>query len=435
MKKSFCSLLIALCAVLLCCSVLAADAVPKYVFLLIGDGMGKQHVDLARQINGKLVMDELPVRGSVSTVNAEKKTTDSAASGTAYACGIKTLNGRLGIDPQGKNVDSCAVLAKKQGRMVAILTTVGLNNATPAAFYAHVKSRGESKLILEQYPASGFDILAGSGIDGMKKNVKQEDFLSGKAYQMKAADAPETDNISPEFVGQKIRVIAKDAAPFFAMKELTQPVFIYSKEIDDLAKFVRKSIELMEKSPKGFFMMAEGGKIDYSAHDNEVNGMLAELGKFDRAVAVALEFYKQHPDETLIIVSADHHTGGLRLSDKIQKEYFTVTPSSMKINPATDSAEAILKKMSEKGIDCTDAERAKLQTIMQNPDTKKKTSALNAFIVKAISSRSGISWGTRGHTSDEVYLFAIGLCADQFAGNQENSDVGAKLKAMFSAGK
>ncbi|MCQ2380663.1 MAG: alkaline phosphatase [Victivallaceae bacterium] len=286
----------------------AADAVPKYVFLFIGDGMGKDHVALAARKLGHLNMERLPVRGSVSTVNADGRTTDSAASATAFACGVKTLNGRLGVDTQGNFVDSCAVLAKCQGRRCAILTTVGLNNATPAAFYSHVYKRGEAKTILKQYSAYPFDILVGTGIDGMKTGVKTEDFISGAAY---GADGNEEKG-SAETVGGKIMIVAKNDAPFFALRDLHLPVLVHSPAADDLAKYVRKSIELMEDSPKGFFMMAEGGHIDHAAHANDAGRMIEEIRKFDEAIGVALEFQAKHPNETLIIVSADHNTGGLK---------------------------------------------------------------------------------------------------------------------------
>ncbi len=408
-------------------SATAADA-PKYVFLFIGDGMGKPHVDLARIVFGKLNMDQLPVRGSISTVNEERKTTDSAASGTAFACGVKTKNGRLGIDANGNDVDSCAVLAKRQGKRCAILTTVGVNNATPAAFYAHVQARGEAQKIMAQFPASQIDILTGEGIDGMKANVKQEDFLTGKAYQSGPTSAGSSENFS----SGEILVIAKDATPFFALKELKQPVLVYSPSASDLAKYVQKSIELMQDSPTGFFMMAEGGHIDHGGHGNNAQYMLAELQKFDQAIGVALKFYQQHPDETLIIVSADHHTGGLKLTDKINLNYLDMTPASLQIACDNDAEDVVIDKLSAAGITLTDAEKSELHQAYQLQDARKHTNGVRNLVFHAIARYAGISWSTYGHTSEDVYLFAIGVGAEKFAGREENSDVGAKLKQFYA---
>ncbi len=418
MKKKFlCSWFI----VFLLWGIVLCGAEPKYVFLFIGDGMGKPHVDLARQLFGKLNMDQLPVRGSVSTVNAKKTTTDSAASGTAYACGVKTLNGRLGLDAEGKSVDSCAVLAKRQGRRAAILTTVGANNATPAAFYAHVMHRSESRKIMEQFPASGIDILCGSGIDGMKKGIKQEDFLSGKAYQTAG-----TQGNAAALDGKGILVIAQKDQSFFAMKQLNGPVFVYSKGTDNLAAYVKKSIELMQDCPKGFFMMAEGGHIDHGGHGNNGQYMLEELKKFDLAVGEAMKFLAQHPEETLIVVSADHHTGGLVLSGKPSPDY---TKQKIKVDKK-DSVKTLEEKLSAIGITCTAQEKADLAKASASGKNQKGN--MEQAVRRVVDTHSGIAWKTKGHTSDEVYLFAAGCGADRFAGKQENSDVGAKMKAIFA---
>ena len=416
--------LLALAAGCLSANPSASAQGPKYVFLFIGDGMGKPHVDLGRQLFGKLNMDEFPVRGSVSTVNASRGVTDSAASGTAYACGVKTSNGRLGIDAEGKNVESCAVLAKRQGRRVAILTTVGVNNATPAAFYAHVMTRGESRTIMDQFPASGIDILAGNGIDGMRKAVKPEDFLTGKAYRTGGAAAGDAGAAR----AKGIRVIEKDDAPFFALKTPDLPVVVYSAGMRDLGDYVRKSIELMKDCPAGFFMMAEGGQIDHGGHHNDGQYMLRELKEFDAAVGAAYDFYLKHPAETLIVVSADHHTGGLVLSGRAMKDYPDLSPENLKIKEK-DSADEAVKKLAARGIVCTDAEKASLEQAV-----KKQKNCVRA-VRRLIDARSGISWKTTGHTADEVYLFAVGAGAEAFAGHQENSDVGRRLKEALQAGR
>lgn len=418
-----------------CCKNKCASAKnekPKYVFYFIGDGMGKPHVDLARMVFGKLNMDSLPVRGSVSTVNALRKTTDSAAAGTALACGSKTLNGRLGIDANGKELESVAVVAKKHNARVAIMTTVGVNNATPAAFYAHVFKRGESKKIMEQYPASKFDILMGYGVDGLRKNVKQEDFLSGKAYLHNVSG--NADNLK----GSGIRIINKNEQDFFGLKKLDSPILVYfsfgteymrgTSKIHPFSAYLQKAVELLQDSPNGFFIMAEGGHIDHGGHANNGQMMLGELKEFDRAIGKALEFYKKHPNETLIVVTADHHTGGLSWSGKVLPDYCSLAPEYINITNK-DNADTISQKLEKSNIKSTPEEKKLLAKAFAAG--KKRVTQVRAAIRRMLDKRSGIKWSTTGHTADEVYLFAIGIGAQRFSGHQENNEVALKLKSLY----
>lgn len=429
MKITAVFLLLAVFAAGCCCkgNKNAAPKSPKYVFYFIGDGMGKPHVEMGRQVFGKLNMDSLPVRGSVSTVNVLKKTTDSAAAGTALACGSKTSNGRLGMNAGGQMLESVAVVAKKKNARVAIITTVGVNNATPAAFYAHVLKRGESKKIMAQFPASNFDLLIGYGVDGMSKS-KPEDFLSGKAY------LHPTSGNADHLKKTGIRIINKNEQDFFGLTKLTQPHLVYfrfgyeytrgNSKIHPISAYLQKTIELFQNDPNGFFIMLEGGRIDYGGHGNNGQMMLGELKEFDRAISKALEFYKKHPTETLIIVTADHHTGGLSLNGKIVPNYCALAPEYLHIGKK-DNAETIAAKLAKCGFQCTKEEKAELQKKLNK--SKNKNQAVRAMI----DNRCGIKWATHGHTMDEVPLFAIGNNAERFRGRQENNEVALKLKSLY----
>lgn len=417
---------------------------PKYVFYFIGDGMGQPQVEMARRYYGKLNMDQLPVRGSLRTSNVFFGITDSAAAGTALACGVKTINGRLGLDAEGKPVRSVAVDAKQAGKKVAILTTVGINNATPAAFYAHVMKRSESRKILEQYPAAGFDILAGYGVDGMKHDAKLTDFVTGASYRKDNTTAAATGSAeSLEKYG--IRVIHKNENEFFNMKTLKNPVVVYfnfkyeitrgKSKVRPLSAYVKKSIELLKDHPQGFFMMAEGGAIDKACHINDGAAMLLELREFDRAIGKALEFYRKHPDDTLIIVTADHHTGGLSFyGNKIPADYTANAEGTIYQAYGiknTDSFADIMTRLKKKNISVGKTDLARLKYIYAHTNEKNRAATMNEAIRCMIDFRSGIYWTTGSHTNEEVNVFAIGRQAEQFSGTRENSELGKMMKALY----
>ncbi len=398
---------------------------PKYVFYLIGDGMGKNHVDFAEKFFGGLQMKTFPVKGSLVTASILRTTTDSAAAGTALACGVKTQNGVLGMDADGKKVDSVAVLAKKNGFGVGILGTESPDHATPASFYAHAAKRSDYKEIMEQIPGSNFDLVMGYGMRGAKDPAASEFFRKAG-----------------------MNVISKEESDFFDLKKLEKPTVVYfsfgyevdrgSSKVRPLSAYVAKSIELLEKvSPKGFFMMVEGAKIDHNAHANDGPGMLLELIEFDRAIGKALEFYKKHPKDTLIVVTADHNTGGIVVTGNVPKSYVNVSGGIARAYGLTenDTPESVAKKLAEKGITPTAVEKDAMVHSIGKLTGSKKAEALNRAARRIIDTRYGITWPTGGHTNEDVYVFAIGKGAENFGIRQENSELGQKLKALYEEGK
>ncbi|MBO7146922.1 MAG: alkaline phosphatase [Lentisphaeria bacterium] len=421
---------------------------PKYVFYFIGDGMGKNHIRMARCYYGKLNLDSFPVRASVITANASRTTTDSAASGTALACGVKTTNGSIGMDASGKPVDSVAILAKRQGKKVALLTTVGVNNATPAAFYAHVKHREEVQQIIQQFPDTGIDILCGYGMDVHRKH-SAADYLSGKAYELPTTAATTTAAVpAATQKNTRVRVINQDESEFFRLRQLTVPVLVYfnfgyeierkKQSVRPLSAYVSKCIDLLKNHPDGFFLMAEGGKIDHAAHGNDGASMLYELKEFDNAIGIALEFYRKYPAETLIVVTADHNTGGPVFTGNIPPHY-------LKVNGGLDHAYGIgkghtlpmiRKNLCQRGWNLTEEEVQALQIAdVRASRGKNRESHLNRAIRHIIDLRCGIFWSTRSHTGEDVDLFAIGCMSGKFTGRMENSEVGRKMKSLYQKGK
>lgn len=256
-----------------------AATVARNVVLMIGDGMGLEHVWAAWLSNkGKLNITNLPVTGFSITTSASHAITDSAAGGTAIACGCKANNGQLGLDASGNPHESLAVQLRRAAKSTGLVVTKTITDATPAAFYAHNESRYNTRPIAQALVGAGFDVLIGGGAgdftDEQKASLKQSTQLFELAAEKHCPPASERGNWLPERV--------------------------------------KMALQTLEKDPDGFFLMVEGSRIDTSAHVNDLAETVRETLDFDRAVGVVLKWMKTHPD-TLLVVTADHQTGGLAL--------------------------------------------------------------------------------------------------------------------------
>ncbi len=310
-KQNFAVVKALAAAFLLCLACESFAAAPKYIFLMIGDGMSTPQRSMGEEFSrkaglGDIAMNHLPFRASTRTYSANSVVTDSAASATAIACGVKTKNGMLGVDPATNRLESVAAVAKKAGRKVGIMTTVTIVHATPAAFYAHRSHRGMSYRIALDLVASGYDYFAGGGVynkyddkdsPGYRGNVF--DLARKAGYTVSVGDVAAWKALKP---GSKSWTVFTDnALPYSIDKDVRTPT---------LAEILKKGIEVLD-GPEGFFIMCEGGKIDYAGHANDAATNIRDLIAFDEAVKVALAFQDAHPDDTLVITTGDHETGGL----------------------------------------------------------------------------------------------------------------------------
>ena len=262
------------------CARESAPKVARNVVLMIGDGMGSEHVWSAWLYNGsRLNITSLPVTGFSITTSASHGITDSAAGGTAIACGCKAINGQLGLDADGRAVESLAARMRKAGKATGIVVTKSVTDATPAAFYAHVKSRKDTSDIAAALVNAGFDVIAGGGSDDFTKEQLVE--LEKKTRMLELAAPGECE--PPDERG------------------------------DWMPQQVEKALRVLETDKDGFFLMVEGSRIDVEAHSNNLKKVIQETLDFDRAVGVVLEWMKKHPD-TLLVVTADHQTGGLSIT-------------------------------------------------------------------------------------------------------------------------
>lgn len=325
----------------------------KYVFLFIGDGMGVAQRNAAelylagekgvdRPENAKLVMNGLPCQGMNTTYDLSSVIPDSASTATAIATGHKTSSGTIGMDPSGRiSYENIAETARKNHWKVGILTTVSLDHATPAAFYAHVASRRQMYDISMQMVNSGFDYFAGGQFlepvdrkDGTKPNAVEVARKNGYTVAVGRGDFLALKPGGGRVIAMS-ELVDRDAAMYYSLDEHHDNMSV------SLAEYLAKGIELLD-NPKGFFIIVEGGKIDWACHANDAAASIHDTLALDEAVGRAFSFYQKHPGETLIVVTGDHETGGMAIGfagtqyssfmDKIRYQNMSYIEFDKKIN-------------------------------------------------------------------------------------------------------
>ena len=446
---------------------------PKYVFFFIGDGLGIPQRTAARAFTGKkLAIDSLKAQGITSTQAADRFITGSAAAATALACGMKTNINYIGVDPQFKPLKTVAEIAKEQGRKVGIVSSVSIDHATPAAFYAHVKTRKMYHEIGMALAKSGFDYFAGGGL---------------KDPRGKKSKAPQGDAL--ELAQKNGYKVVTDKSAFNKLKKGDGKVLAYNAWLQDgkalpyamdrrdqdisLAEFTAKGIELLD-NPKGFFMMVEGGKIDWACHANDGAASIQDTLAFDNAVKQAINFAAKHPRETVIIVTGDHECGGLTLGfagTKYASHFEVLGAQKVSFQKFTDE---ILKDFRKNcGKSCSFADMKPLVTkyfgLKFKGDAKKDQLVLNPYEVKMLeeafdrtmkdqeskspkeyllyggynplavqlthilNNKAGLGWTSYKHTALPVATSAMGVGAEIFNGFYDNTDVAKKIMSLLGA--
>jgi alkaline phosphatase len=308
----------------------------KYVFFFIGDGMSSVQIqsaeayltvanggnndlatDLAKSQN-RLNLDLLTVSGIATTYAADHLITDSAAAGTAMACGLKTNSGVIGMDPtKTKEYKTIAEMAKESGRKVGIITSVSIDHATPASFYANTANRNGYDEVAVEAATSGFDFFGGGS--WLQPTSANYPTLYTKLNTTSLAAIFANEGYTTLNTAAAIRALSTTPV---SKVVATVPILGDSSampyEIDrtdseiSLAEMTDIAIDCLNNS-NGFFIMVEGGKVDWAGHANDPMGNIMDMIAFDDAVGKAIEFYKAHPSETLIVVTGDHETGGMTI--------------------------------------------------------------------------------------------------------------------------
>lgn len=279
------------------------DATPKAknIIFLIGDGMGLHQMYAAYTANGgSLDMMRVSHVGLQTNFSANRYITDSAASGTALACGTKTKNGMIGMDTARNEVESILKVAERNGMATGLVSTSAITHATPASFIANEVSRNDYEAIAADFLKTDIDLFIGGGLDHFTKREDGRDLTK----ELEANGYTVATNID-QFVAHTSGKLAALTAP------VHNPNMLEGR--DDMLPFAtNKAIELLDQNEEGFFVMIEGSQIDWGGHGNNQEYVIQETLDFDAAVKVALDFAEQD-GETLVVVTADHETGGMMI--------------------------------------------------------------------------------------------------------------------------
>lgn len=442
----------------------------KYVFYFIGDGMGVNQVqgtELYRgELEGKIGITpiwftQFPYATTATTFSATNGVTDSAAAGTALASGNKTKNGTIGMkQDQQTDVNSVAVWAKNKGCRVGVTTSVSVDHATPAAFYAHDPSRGSYYKIGTDLYKAGFDFYAGSDFldptnkadkSGTSENLydlaEKNGYTIARGYKDYLKKCKKADKMIL-FQTEKASEADRTAIPYAIDR---------TKNDLTLADITRSAINFLSKDlSKGFFLMVEGGKIDWACHSNDAATVFHEVVDMDEAVKVAYEFYSQHPDETLIVVTADHETGGFVLgtgayklnlqvlkNQKVSENGFTRILNELRKkynnNVSWEKVQQVLKenfgfwdkvqlsKAQEERLQAKYTETFKGQEAKLEKSEYAQDEPLAAEAKRIIDEIALVGWTSGGHSAGYVPVFAIGAGAEQFQGRIDNTEIPVKI--------
>jgi alkaline phosphatase len=274
---------------------------PLNIILFIGDGMGTAHLSAGMAVSPEpLVFEYFPYSGFAETSSYNNYITDSGAGGTAMACGVKTRNGMIGMRPDSVAVTSIMELAKKKGLSTGLVSTSSITHATPASFVAHNAGRGNYEDIALDFMNQTIDVFIGGGADHFRKRKDGID-LSAKLKEQGYDVVYTMDDL------------AKSSSPRLA--GLLAPVHM-GKAMETrsgmLEKMTEKAIQALSRNKKGFILMVEGSQIDFAGHDGNLQWLVSEVIDLNNAVDAAYK-YAQTDGKTLVVVTADHETGGLSL--------------------------------------------------------------------------------------------------------------------------
>ncbi len=471
------------------------DQVAKYVFMFIGDGMSSVQINAAMtylnrdnnttgSVNdvNKLSFVAFPAAGSATTYDASSFCPDSASTATSYSAGIKTLSGTLGMGNTGitpdknKITQNIAEMFKAAGKKVGIVSTVNLDHATPAAYYAHVESRSYSYVIETQMANSNVDYFAGGALSKATAAITQAELDKGYT-------ARDDKNDAYAYLASKGYTITKTKDEFKNITAKTGKVYAQAPNIQDsssitysldtkpatdisLSEFVAKGIEVLNND-KGFFMMVESGKVDWACHANDAKAAIMDVIEFDNAVKEAVKFYNSHPNDTIIIVTGDHETGGMTVGQAttgydtafklLENQKVSYIEFDKYITKNKDNWKALSDAMpyikdnfglTAKGDESNGAkmqlsefQQKKLDdafAAMKNGKPASMTeeewvmlyggyNPLSITVTHLLNSKAGIGWTSYSHTGVNVPVYAMGVGQEMFNGAYDNTDVFKKL--------
>jgi alkaline phosphatase len=470
----------------------ARGSEPRNVVLLIGDGMGPEAVALAvyynRFMNGmdkRLNMERLMAAGNTGyclTYQYGTVVTDSASAGTALASGVKTRDAIIGKDHDGRTMKSIVDIARQLGKSAGVISDTRLTHATPAAFYAHVIHRDMENEIAVQLVERG-DLavaLSGGAQHFVPAGMKVEDHPDLKGIDKQAGWGGSRRIDSRDLIGEArskgYAFVANDQELLALDAQKTEKLLgLFSASgfpsaidrqprhqtgVPTLSQLTKKSLEILKKNPRGFFLMVEGGQIDWVEHGNDVAGVLHEVLEFDQAIGLVMAFAGKNPD-TLVVVTADHDTGGLAIGyssynppapvklpsgetwktkynfgDKsIFEKMAGQKKSFLKMFRDSQGNPAAFKKEVEENSPFKISEEEAAAVLSRDakgafPSPKGYSeffvytaSSPTALMARLFGKETNTAWAAGTHTHTPVMIFADGPLAEKFRGLLDNVDV------------
>ncbi|AUL75172.1 alkaline phosphatase [Pseudoalteromonas sp. 13-15] len=405
-----------------------AETAPKNVIYMIGDGMGPAYTTAYRYFKDdpttksveQTVFDTMLTGMARTYPDDHTVVTDSAASATALSSGHKSYNGAIAVDTDKKPLKTMLEIAKQRGMTTALLATSQINHATPASFAAHNESRNNYDEIANDYIDNKIagklpvDLMLGGGT---KYFIRDDRNL---VDEFKAAGYQYGDDI------QNLNQITQlPAIGLYAAKGLP---FALDENPTRLTKLTSKALDLLDNQNKdGFFVMIEGSQIDWCGHANDIACAMAEMDDFASAIEKAKAYVDKNKD-TLLVITADHSTGGLTLGAHGQYKWEADVVHGVKATAGTitqhllesDDLKSVWNKYTS--IAFTPENKIKLEQAKSMGDK-----ALNLAVKSIISDTSFTGWTTGGHTAVDVQVFAYGKGSEQFVGSQNNTDIADKL--------
>lgn len=422
------------------------EAKPENVIFMLGDGMGHSHIkvyrmyadDLTTDIVEPLPIDDLLV-GSVSTdsirmecdalkINCKRDPhgfTDSASSATAYATGHDTITGRLGVDSGGSVMETVLEAARKQGKRTGLVATSQVTHASPAAFASHVMSRRQYNDIADQF----FDlqwqgkplanVILGGGVQYFQREDRDLVTEFREAGYQVATDRKAMLGLQGERI---LGLFAPSGMPKAWDRDETIP---------SLAEMTQTALSSLSSSEEGFFLMIEGSQIDWASHGNSIPGVISEMEDFMAAIRVVLDFANREQN-TLVIVLADHETGGLAVG---RDGFYNWNRTPLKNLKATPSGmiERFLageEKLSDMVAQSVVFNLTPDEIEMLEAAGREEHAAFGA-VAEIFNQRTHTGWTSGGHTGVDVPLYAFGPGSKHFHGVMQNEDVGRVLRKVF----
>lgn len=409
----------------------------KYIFLFIGDGMSTNQVELTEiynnEINNKkidkqelLSFSKFPVIGLRKNNSLNNYITDSAASATALASGFLTYNGSINMTKDGEKIIPITHKLKDKGYKIGIITTVPLNHATPAAFYAISSNRSNYDDITNQVFSSNFDYFAGGNF--IKYGLTDDEIkeLANKNNYEMINTKNKLDNLEKNKKYVITSPYTNEALDFS----------IDNKEDFNLETYVENAIKVLDNE-KGFFIMAESGLIDYAGHSNDAKSIIGEVNELDSAVKKALEFAKKHESETLIIVTGDHETGGLTLGDDSMSVNIMSLQNQKK---SYQHLEGYIQSVCNSDKDKQEVRKYIIENygvdIEKNIDINKYIdncdfTSVRKLILDEINKKAKINFSSTTHTADRIPVYAYGVNSEEFSGIYTTDELNKKLQNLL----